>query len=481
MSNTSTTRCQQSEIRGTLTNGVHTFFDIPYAKDAGRFQPATAPDVWEGERDATQPGPIFPQLAGRLDLVMGPICQGFDQSEDAFRLNIYTPDIKAKLPVLFWIHGGGFTTGAGVLPCYSGDELARTGRVVVVTLNYRLGLLGNLYLPGVAPGNLSIRDIELALTWVQENIASFGGDPESIVSAGQSAGAWFTQLLASMPATSAKLKGVVILSYPGLSTLAPSLAQDMAEQLCKQEKISHQDLLTLPIDRILELQNAMTMAHAEFAEVTAVFRPVIGNEVPVDTKVGMTQCFAGKPVVIGWTREEMGSFFFKNPAILNATEEQAQQLYRNKLGEQADAYYQQALNRRLDGSAYTAVMDLQTDGFFRQPSLQVAKAMEAAGSQVYCYQFDFQSHDSKVGACHTLELPFLFGNFANWVDAPMLEGIDPAIAGSLFSKFSGYVLNFVESGNPNKNPLPVWPVLGAQQGEGKALHFAEVIECAGVK
>lgn len=109
-----------------------------------------------------------------------------NQSEDAFRLNIWTSDTKGKLPVLFWIHGGGFMTGGGALRWYHGNQLAASGRIVVVTVNYRLGSLGNLYLPGVSEGNLALQDLLAALHWVQDNIAAFGGDPNSITIAEQS-------------------------------------------------------------------------------------------------------------------------------------------------------------------------------------------------------------------------------------------------------------------------------------------------------
>jgi para-nitrobenzyl esterase len=215
MNKTTIPRCAQGALKGNLDDGVHTFFDIPYASDAGRFLPARAASAWNGERDCTRPGPVFPQLPSRLDFVMGPTCRGAEMSEDAFRLNILTPTLSGKLPVIFWIHGGGFLTGGGSLQCYFGDELARSGRAVVVTMNYRLDLLGNLFMKGISPGNLAVRDLEMALRWVKSNIASFGGDPDSIVLAGQSAGAWFTQLLAAMESTSALVKGGIMLSYPG--------------------------------------------------------------------------------------------------------------------------------------------------------------------------------------------------------------------------------------------------------------------------
>ena len=477
MTKTAITHCTQGVLKGLLDDGVHTFFDIPYACDAGRFLPALAPSVWPGERDCTQPGPIFPQLPSRLDFVMGPTARGADMSEDAFRLNVFTPSLSGKLSVIFWIHGGGFLTGGGSLRCYFGDQLARSGRAVVVTMNYRLGLLGNLFMKGISPGNLAVRDLEMALQWVRANIDNFGGDPESIVLAGQSAGAWFTQLLAAMKPTSALVKGCIMLSYPGLPPATTEAAQATAEQFCVMGEIdsSGDALRTMSVERILELQTSMLRAQGVFAEVPVLFRSVCDKDVPADPGAQALENFAGKPLMIGWTREETGSFFASNPAIIGATEEQALTKYSEAYGEQGTSFYRQALERRLNGRPYTALVDLGTGKLFRRPAIEFANGMEAAGSNVFAYQFDFQSPQAGVGAGHCFELPFVFDNFKDWVDAPMLDGVDLASARSLAARIQEYVLNFVESGDPNGGHLPHWPAYQRLQGQ-RIMRFAEVLE-----
>jgi para-nitrobenzyl esterase len=477
MTKTTITHCAQGVLRGVLDDGVHTFFDIPYAVDAGRFLPALPPSTWLGERDCTRAGPVFPQLPSRLDFVMGPTARGAKMSEDAFRLNVFTPTLSGKLPVIFWIHGGGFLTGGGSLQCYFGDQLARSGRAVVVTMNYRLGLLGNLFMKGISRGNLAVRDLEMALQWVKSNIGSFGGDPESIVLAGQSAGAWFTQLLAAMKPTSALVKGGIMLSYPGLPPMTPEAAQTMAEQSCAMAGIdpSGDALLTMSVERILELQTSMLRAQSVFAEVPVLFQTVCDNEVPASPGVQARENFAGKPLMIGWTREEMGSFFASNPAMVGATQEQALKKYGEEFGEQGKPFYRRALRRRLNGRPYTTLVDLGSDKLFRLPAIKFATEMESAGSNVFAYQFDFQSPQAEVGACHCFELPFVFGNFEDWVDAPMLDGIDLAAARSLSACIQEYVLNFVESGDPNGAHLPYWPAYDHSQGR-RTMRFADVIE-----
>ena len=173
--------------------------DVPYASDAGRFKIAQPARPWEGTRDATKPGPVFPQTAGRLSFVMGNTAEEKNQSEGAFSVNIWTPDTEGRCPVLFWMHGGAFMTGGGAIPWYSGEALARDKGIVVVNVSYRLGVLGNLYLPEIADVNLSVHDVNQALVWVHENIRYFGGDPDNITIAGQSAGAWYAVVMMGDP------------------------------------------------------------------------------------------------------------------------------------------------------------------------------------------------------------------------------------------------------------------------------------------
>ena len=178
-------------VQGKALSAGVACFGIPYASPpigAQRFLPPQPISVWREVRDATRPGPIAPQLPSRLARVMG----DFDlaQSEDCLTLNIWTPAIGHKaLPVLVWFHGGAFTTGSGQLPWYSGETLARRGGIVVVTVSYRLGPLGFLYVPGLVDGNMGLLDQRAALRWIAANVARFGGDPRNITVSGQSAGA----------------------------------------------------------------------------------------------------------------------------------------------------------------------------------------------------------------------------------------------------------------------------------------------------
>ena len=194
-------RTKAGELRGAYENGIAVFRGVPYAAaPVGelRFAPPQPAPAWQGVRDATQDGPIPPQGRSRLAHVMGDFER--PQSEDCLTLNIWTPAADSKKrPVLVWIHGGAFASGAGSLPWYSGERFAANGDVVVVSINYRLGALGFLCLPGVSDGNLGLLDQVAALRFVRDNIAAFGGDPDNVTVVGQSAGAASIAILMTMP------------------------------------------------------------------------------------------------------------------------------------------------------------------------------------------------------------------------------------------------------------------------------------------
>lgn len=173
------------ELAGGWEGEVAVFRGVPYAAPPVgelRFKAPQPRAGWTGVHEATNFGPACPQLADRHEASL--------QDEDCLYLNVWTPTLEGKsCPVLVWIHGGGFSSGAGSLPFYAGERMAFAGRMVVVTINYRLGPLGYLYVPGTGDSNAGMRDQLAALKWVRDNIAAFGGDPDNVTIAGQSAGA----------------------------------------------------------------------------------------------------------------------------------------------------------------------------------------------------------------------------------------------------------------------------------------------------
>src|SRR2546425_2111584 len=191
---------RQGQVRGHVSDGVAAFKGIPYAAPPfgpNRFQPPRPPERWDGVRDALEYGRVAPQppYAPPFDQLLGD--QG-RPGEDCLNLNVWTPDPSTRgLPVMVWIHGGSFVRGSGSLPIYDGSAFARDG-IVCVTINYRLGADGFLFL-GDGIANRGLLDQLAALTWVQENIEAFGGNPQRVTIFGESAGAFSVATLLSMP------------------------------------------------------------------------------------------------------------------------------------------------------------------------------------------------------------------------------------------------------------------------------------------
>jgi para-nitrobenzyl esterase len=339
-----------------------TFLGIPYAT-AERFEAPVPPKPWTGVRDALEAGPAAPQPPSRLERALGPM--PLPQSEDCLSLNVFTPSTTGRRPVLVWIHGGGFSSGSGGQVWYTGTRLAREADAVVVTLNYRLGVLGFLALDGVPP-NLGLADQLAALGWVRDNIAAFGGDPAEVTLGGQSAGAQSALALWSAPRARGLVKRIALQSTP--LGMRPSTWDEARQNaLLLQEELGA-DIHTAPTEKILEAQLKVA---ARKPGIEPPFQLVAdGDLVAAD----LVEAAPPGPALISWTREELRAFVPDAP--------------------------QEAIEK--------------TNGFFFDDTL-------AAKLDAFAYRFDWQAPGNRFGACHCLDIPFLFGTHDVWA-APMLEG-----------------------------------------------------------
>ena len=241
------------QVRGYRRNGIHTFKGIPYGGPtggAGRFRPPAPPAPWTGVRSSMQYGPTCPQVprAGWANDEEAWLF-GWDDGqpgEDCLRVNLWTPALgEGKRPVMVWLHGGGFHAGSGQeLPSYDGENLSRRGDVVVVSLNHRLGVLGflNLAEPGgekyARSGNVGMLDIVLALEWVRDNVARFGGDPGNVTIFGQSGGAGKVSTLMAMPAARGLFHRAIAQSGSALTAMPAEQAVKNTDQILQRLKIS---------------------------------------------------------------------------------------------------------------------------------------------------------------------------------------------------------------------------------------------------
>ncbi|MEA5359305.1 carboxylesterase family protein [Amycolatopsis sp., V23-08] len=346
------------QVRGL--NGA--FRGIPYA-EAKRFELPAPPKPWTGVRDALEPGPAAPQPPSRLEHALGPI--PLPQSEDCLSLNVFTPSTTGRRPVLVWIHGGGFSSGSGGQVWYTGTRLAREADAVVVTLNYRLGALGFLAAEGVPP-NLGIADQLAALEWVRDNIAAFGGDPAQVTLGGQSAGAQSTLALWSSPRARGLVQQIALQSAPvGM----PPSTWDEANQnaLLLQREV---DIRKATKEQLIEAQLAVVAKTAKPGSIEPPFQLVADSDLVAEDLV---EAAGPGRALISWTKEELRAFVPDAPP---------------ETVEAANSFF---MSGRLAGKL-----------------------------DAFVYRFDWRAPGNRFGACHCLDIPFLFGTHDVW-DAPMLE------------------------------------------------------------
>lgn len=408
---------QQGALTGRRDGGVYRFSAIPFAQaPVGdlRFKPPVPAGSWQGTRDATRPGPIAPQLPSRLANVMGDIHN--EQSEDCLHLTVWTPAADAKRrPVLVWLHGGAWQSGGGALDWYNGAALAEKGDLVVVTPNYRLAALGWLHVPGET-ANVGLLDQEAAIQWVVENIEAFGGDPENITLMGQSAGA---TSIACLMARQARYPRVIVQSASmgrgfWSSADAASLAGLVLEAAGAKD-LDH--ARTLPYSTFLKAQQAPQVVQAlkEKGAGRALFSPVVDGEVIAsDAADILPEVATQADVLIGYTQDEMAAFpgFDTGPAS-------------HAVG----------------------------DRIFGAPSRQWAEYAARAGRKAYLYRFDYAPTEC-FGACHCIELPFVFGTLCAFQDAPMLHADPASHMEGLVDTMQRQWIDFIRGGAPETSVFP---------------------------
>jgi para-nitrobenzyl esterase len=421
-------------LRGQTEVGVVVFRGVPYAA-CDRFSPPVPVAAWEGERQATVDGPMAPQWASRLEPVMG-TPEYHEQSENCLNLTITTPGADdGSRPVLVWFHGGAWVSGAGNWKCYGGHRLARDGNVVVVAVNYRLGMLGYLCSPGVSEGNLGLADQLAALQWVRDNIAAFGGDADAVTVAGQSAGAHAVQCLIGMPKARGLFRRAIIQSAPvGLGLGSAAIARRSAARF----------LTYLGADPKRASVSAILEAQAEVARTSAGplgltprtgANPVPGVEPLPDEAHWAGELNARAPgldVIIGTTAREMAAFYAQNPTLL-----------RLRRIPMLGPVVVNALERVVGSVA------------FSRPARRLALRLSRYGARVWMYRFDYAAPASPFGAAHCIELPFLFGTDADWSAAPMLAGADPVDVDTLGRQVRAAWLSFIRTGTPDTDTG--WP------------------------
>jgi para-nitrobenzyl esterase len=443
---------EQGALRGLRIGALLHFRGIRYASAPRFAEPAALAERWQGERDATRHGPICPQLPLPRGMVMGDPSPA-EQGEDCLSLSVVTPAADAaRRPVMVWLHGGAYVVGAGSYEWYRPDALVGEGDVVAVNVNYRLGVFGYLRMQGVCPGNLGLLDQLAALRWVRRNIAAFGGDPDNVTVFGQSAGGHSIVALMSIAESRGLFRRAIVQSAQlGLGFTTIKAAERVGRVMARS--LHGLDPRDAVVEQLLSAQGAALIELAGPGGLNSAppFGPIVG--VPPlalrparDVAGGIAHRQAD--LIIGSTREEMRAYFDVNPLLVRL--------------------------RALPGAGAIVLRALTagvTKAVFGEPARRLADAHARGGAaSVYLYAFDWAPRTGGYGACHTIELPFVFGDAAAWRASPMLAGTPAADLEALGRAMRRAWTRFARHGDPNTSGEPEWPAHRPSAAPGR--HFA---------
>ena len=416
-------------------DGTHAYLGIRYAS-APRFAPAQAEKPWSGVREARSHGAICPQEPGLIESAMGGSLP--PMAEDCLSLSVHTPgDGRTGLPVLVWVHGGGFVNGSGSSPWYDGSALARRG-VVVVSINYRLGVFG--FWRG---NNLGIGDQIEAMRWVRRNIEGFGGDPDNVTVFGESAGGSSVVALMASP----DARGL----FRRVWSMSPSIGQYRSLERADRHADRFLELAGVSDDRALagltveQLLDAQKRLMGESSRAYDFFSPTAsGTHLPGDIVSSAATCDVR--LVVGTTRDENRLFGAFTPEAQNMDETRARSMISALLPERHDAVEVYRRHRPGESDAQV-VMAVQSDEGFRQRAIRLAEMHATNGGTTHMYWFTWPTpaFGGVLGSCHAIDIPFTFDN----LDAPgisMFTGDAPERA-VLARDVSSQLLSFATDGS----------------------------------
>ncbi|ABK75705.1 carboxylesterase/lipase family protein [Mycolicibacterium smegmatis] len=382
---------------------------------AARFTRAEPTPLWEGVLDATRSGPACPQRPSRVSWMTGPLLDGLVMDEDCLVLSVTAPADANGLPVMVWLHGGAYVSGSGESRKYDAAPLARHGDVVVVNVSYRLGTFGFLAPPGAPDGfNVGLTDQILALKWVRDNISAFGGDPGNVTVFGQSAGGDSVVKLMLAEEASGLFHRAIVQSAPlGLGDERADLAVAMRSALA--DALDGVDPLQATTQQLLDAQ-AAAASWAQPVEMLGAmmpFAPLLGHDPlpPADDVAGhLADAAARIELLVGYTRDDAAPFVTMHPE-------------------------------------FSEMPDL-TEFIFGAPAEALAAQWNDLGGRAASYRFEWSPDDAPLGACHCLELPFLFGSPEAWADAAMLGNerrIDPTLADEMRTVWTQFAHHGVDA------------------------------------
>ncbi|MEK5027247.1 carboxylesterase/lipase family protein [Paenibacillus sp. FSL M7-1046] len=423
------------KLQGTQCDGVNIWRGIPFAAPPVgelRFRTPQPPEPWSSVREAREFGPVSHQPVSTGSTRFGGTTPEY--SEDCLYLNIWSPAAEGEaLPVMVWIHGGTFVTGAGSQPMFEGTHMASKGKVIVVTVNYRLGPFGFMHLSPFGGGlasNAGLLDQIAALQWVQGNIAAFGGDPKRVTLFGESAGSMSIAALLAMPAAQGLFAGAIMQSGAA-QTLKAQQGEEIGAAFLAELGIrpgGDTTLLdTLPAEQILKAAGAMVYKLSGNA-MSMLFQPVIEPDtLPADPAQAIAEGVAsGIPLVIGTNLHE-GNLFFRGSGSAENFDQSLQSL-EMMMGVENLAELALHYPKTVEGQA-----DFLTDLFFWDSSISIAERQHRY-APVWMYRFDWTipGHPLLEKAVHGAEICYVFNNLSHMAHygvevTPAMESLSDAM------------------------------------------------------
>jgi para-nitrobenzyl esterase len=452
------------KLQGYIDKDISIFKGIPYAEPPIGELRLNAPVLkssWDGILEAMNFGPIAPQPPPYTNYFPPP-----QQSEaDCLTLNIWTPKIDdKKRPVMFWIHGGSHIYGSGQ---FYGNNLARRGDVVVITINYRLGALAGLYFPN-APANIHQLDQVTALKWVNKNIEFFGGDPDNLTVFGESAGATSICTLMAMPLAKGLFKRAIVQSgVPNPDGFNLSDRKLTTEWILEELKLKPYDLeefRKLPSEEIIKAM-IKVLEKGLVKRVNIEFKPWIDGEIVPQHLIKVINEGYAKDIelIIGTNLEEYKFWRAFEPNFQDMNLSRLTKRMRYSGGEENEIdqiinTYKNSLEENNLPSTPREIFDMyMTESKFRIPSIKFAEAQSKHQKDTYMYLFTWKTpfEDGKYGSMHALEIPFIFHTFMDdylWIFPKRTEETV-----SLSEKMMDFWISFAKTGNPNHGGVFNWP------------------------
>lgn len=471
----STVTTTYGQVQGLARESHLAFLGMPFAAPPTgklRFAAPRPPAAWTGVRAATEWGKAARQTTHPIPgfAASGP------QDEDCLYLNVYTPAADSRRrPVLFWIHGGGYTHGTAGEPLYNGGPLAVRGDVVVVTINYRLGAFGFLHLEDHLPGqglsaNCGQLDMIAALEWTRDNVAAFGGDPGNVTIFGESAGAAAVGALLAMPAARGLFHKAVLQSGTGRASDREGgrpTAQLVLEELGIGDDPAQ--VRTIGADRLLEAQTAVAAKAGRAGG--PLYGPVIDGVTlfkrPIDA---IREGDAARiPVMLGTNRDETKLFAatmrreeIDDAGLARAVGATLPKASAAAIEALVGVYRASRTAKGLPASNLDIVDAVQSDNMMRMNALRFALAQKQHQPNTYVYLFTYSSpaRGGTLGSCHALEMPFVFGT----TGAPTQDrfaGTGPDVE-RLSANMMDAWLGFARSASPGHEGMGPWPAYGAE-------------------